>query len=421
MTSENKIVKKGIRTPTGGIIHDGANYRLTDEGLQPVAATNPKVLKNMGVNDHVGNGGGAFNGMFGLGSFGLQHKQVYQDPQGFGYGWQLDAREEIKAVVDGYMEQKALDSQAGGAGTAGYAMVPVYVDPRVIDTTRKFTPLVELIPRVANMGTTADYNQLTAKGSAAFEAENTAKTAADDTYDRQSTSIKYGYAVGSVTGPAIAAMPAYTMQGFTPTGTGLGGGSTFGAQAAPNAKQLEVLVKTRALRELQENTIINGNTSTNAYEYNGIVQLMSSTNTVDKNTSALELSDIKTAVRYAFDDGGRPNLAVCSSSVYTDIEALMMDQLRFVPQQKLSWGFETLSIRTMVGDIPVIPSMYLSNTSGSKAIYFLDMSVVEERVLQDLTYAELAKTADADWFMLKVYEALIIKNTAFCSSVTEIS
>ena len=68
-----------------------------------------------------------------------------------------------------------------------------------------------------------------------------------------------------------------------------------------------------------------------------------------------------------------------------------------------------------------IPSMYLSNTSGSKAIYFLDMSVVEMRVLQDVTYEELAKTNDSEKFMLKVYEALIIKNTAFCSSITEIA
>jgi hypothetical protein len=75
----------------------------------------------------------------------------------------------------------------------------------------------------------------------------------------------------------------------------------------------------------------------------------------------------------------------------------------------------------MVGDIPIVPSMFMSNVSGSKAIYFLDMQVVEMRVLQDLTYFDLAKTNDSDRFALKMYETLIIRNTAFCASVTEIS
>ena len=40
---------------------------------------------------------------------------------------------------------------------------------------------------------------------------------------------------------------------------------------------------------------------------------------------------------------------------------------------------------------------------------------------QDLTFERLAKTNDSEKFMLKIYEALIIRNTAFCSSITEIS
>ena len=75
----------------------------------------------------------------------------------------------------------------------------------------------------------------------------------------------------------------------------------------------------------------------------------------------------------------------------------------------------------MVGAIPVIPSMFMSNVSGAKAIYFLDMQVMEMRILQDLTYEELAKTNDSEKFMLKMYETLIIRNTAFSSSITEIA
>lgn len=350
-------------------------------------------------------------------SFGsLPNKTVYQDPYNL-KGLGTDMR---KGVNDAYnIGLKAHGVTSGGAGTAGYAMVPVYVDPRIIDTTRKYTPIVELIPRVTNQGMYADYNNITAKGGAITALEDAPLSETNTTYDRYSTAIKFLYAVGRVTGPSIAAQPSYVLAGMMP---GAGATGPFSDQAGTNAKQQEVLVKTREMRELQENLIINGNASTDATQYSGIVTLMSTTNTVAKGTTALSLDDLNLAIRYAYDDGGRPNLAVCSSDVYNDILNLLTQKIGYMnAQSQVFWGFTAIVLHTMVGDIPIIPSMYLSNTSGSKAIYFLDMSVVEMRVLQDLTYEELAKTNDSQKFMLKIYEALIIKNTSFCSSVTGIS
>ncbi|MHA1481861.1 MAG: SU10 major capsid protein [Candidatus Heimdallarchaeaceae archaeon] len=314
---------------------------------------------------------------------------------------------------------KALDTQAGGSGTAGYGMIPVNVDPRIVDVTRKYTPLVELVPRVTNQGMFADYNQLTAKGGGVTAIEDAVLTDTTTTYDRKSTAIKYLYAIGRVTGPAKAGMPSWILGGLTSAGGATG---PFNDSVGTNAKQLEILVKAREIRELEENLIVNGDASTDATQFSGIVKLMSTTNTVDKNTSAMTLDDIDTAVRYAFDDGGRPNLAVCSSGVFQDLLGLLTAKIGYMqPTKEVFWGFSTIVLNTMVGQIPVIPSQYLTNVSGSKAIYFLDMSVVEMRVLQDMTYEDFGKNNDSDKFMLKVYETLIIKNTAFCSSITEIS
>ena len=314
---------------------------------------------------------------------------------------------------------KALTTTAGGAGTAGYALVPIFVDPRVVDTTRKYTPIVELMPRVTNQGMTADYNQITAKGGAITAAEDAALNEQDDTYDRQSTAIKFIYAVGRVTGPAIAAMPSWILQGLNPAGGATG---TFNDAGATNSKQLEVLVKTRSIREKEESLIVNGDAGSDATQYSGFIALQSTTNKLDKNTTAMTLDDINTAIQYAFDDGGRPNLAICSSSVYTDLLGLLTAKIGYMqPVQQVFWGFSTIVLNTMVGQVPVIPSMYMSNVSGSKALYFLDMSVWEMRVLQDLTYQDLAKTNDSEKFMLKIYEALICKNTAFNSFIGEIA
>lgn len=357
--------------------------------------------------------GGAYAQSFG----NMPDKTCYQDPEGLKAGVKSDMREHVKNAFG--IGLKAHGVTSGGAGTAGYAMVPVFVDPRVIDQTRKYTPIVELIPRVTNQGMYADYNKITAKGGAITANEDAALSETNTTYDRASTAIKFIYAVGRVTGPSIAAQPSYVLAGMMP---GSGATGPFSDQGAPNSKQMEVLVKTREIREKQESLIVNGDASTDATQYSGIVKLMGATNTVDKNTSALSLDDAQKAVRYAFDDGGRPNLAFCSSGVYEDLLALLTQKIGYLKSEaQVFWGFTTIVLHTMVGSIPVIPSMYLSNVSGSKAIYFMDMSVVEMRVLQDLTYFELAKTNDSEKFALKIYEALIIKNTAFCGSVTEIS
>jgi len=94
-------------------------------------------------------------------------------------------------------------------------MVPIYVDPRIVDVTRKFTPIVELIARVTNQGMTADYNKITAKGGGYTAAEDAALAETNDTYDRQSTPIKWLYAVGRTTGQMQAAMFIYFVSLWT--------------------------------------------------------------------------------------------------------------------------------------------------------------------------------------------------------------
>lgn len=175
-------------------------------------------------------------------------------------------------------EIKALNTQTGGAGTAGYATIPVYVDPIIIDQSRKNTPLCEIIPRRTNMGLTADYNIITAKGGAFVAAEDASLSETNDTYDRSSKAIKYLYSVGRVTGPSRAAVPPYVLAGFQPAG-GQAVGS-FGNESAPNAMQLEILVKARSLKELEENLIINGSVSDDANEFDGFVQQISTNNQV---------------------------------------------------------------------------------------------------------------------------------------------
>ena len=137
--------------------------------------------------------------------------------------------------------------------------------------------------------------------------------------------------------------------------------------------------------------------------------------------------DIETAVRNAYDNGGRPKLAVCSSSVLPDIRKLMIDTFRFSPADmrvgaELPFGINAqLVLWTMIGQIPVIPSRFLSNVAGAKQIYFLDLDQIEMRVLLDMTFEALAKTNDSEKFMLKIYETLVLRAPTFNSFIDNIA
>jgi hypothetical protein len=332
-------------------------------------------------------------------------------------------------ATEGYarIQQKALGPTAGGAGTAGYALVPIYVDPRIVDQSRKYTPMVEMVPRVTNKGLTADYNIITAKGAAYTANPDASLPEADDTEDRQSKAIKFLYSVGRVLGPMQAAMPSYMLEGFQPTGSGMVSGSVFSPAGVPNAKQFQVLTKARAMKELEENLIFNGDSSSDATQFDGLIVQQSTTNQNDLSSAALTWDDVEDTVQSAFDDGGRPKLAVGSSSVITDLRKIMIDTFNFRPSD-LSVGAELpfgvpaqLVLHTLVGAIPAIPSMYLSNVSGAKQLWFLDTDFIEMRVLQDMTYEDLAKTNDSNKFMLKIYECLVVRAAQFNAFIDNIA
>lgn len=331
----------------------------------------------------------------------------------------IDKREDIAKEWAGVQnERKALMSTSGGAGTAGYALVPVYLDPRMVDTSRKQTPLYEIMPKHTLRGLTVDYVKLTAKGAAAFQAENAALVDVDDTKSRASVAVKYLYVKGSVTGQAMATIPGFTIGGFQ---TGQFNGQ-FQDVEASNAMQQEVLIKGRAMLEALEDAIINGDASSNAYSFDGFVTQISTTNKLDKNTTALSLDDINVAIQYALDDGGLPKIGVCSTGVYTDLLGLISAKIGYLQSaEQVFWGFSTIVLNTAAGRIPVIWSRFMSNTSGSKSLYFLDLDVVGLHVLQDITYKPLAETNDSTPFLLKWYGCLVVKAPAFNSWIGEIS
>jgi len=314
---------------------------------------------------------------------------------------------------------KALTAGVGssGTGTAGVGIIPVYVDSVITDIARKFTPATLLTPRVANQGITADYVRLTTKGAGVTRAEDAALAEVSDVYARGSQSIKYLYSVGRVTGPAQAAIPGYSLPGFVSQGAG-DAGTTFQNANAGSAMQLEIQLRTQTMMELQENLFFNGNAGTDATQFNGIVALQSTTNSLDLvGVTGITMDNIDTIMDYAYDNSGLPAIAYCSKTIFTKLRQLMLNVLGMRPADievgdQLFFGIPSkIIVHTGSGPITLIKSQYLDDTAGSRSMYVVDYSMrnIEFRVLQDITYEELAKTNDSQKFFLKIYETLICR------------
>ena len=318
---------------------------------------------------------------------------LYYDPFA-----KLDLRPDIcKAMIEKAMkiQKQSIDTQTGGAGTAGTALIPIYVDPAVVDRTRRMTPLTELIPRRATRGLTYDYIPLTAKAGAAWNLEDASLPDQVDTYNRTSVAIKYLYAVGRVTGPSIAAMRGF----IDPTA-------------------LDLAVKTVSIKEAEEDMIINGDATTNPEEPDGMIQLISSNTTAI--SASVTLVDIRAEIATTFNANGAVTLAVTDVSTHNYIKNLLMDFQRqpAPPAEGLPFGIPG---SFQFDELTFIKDRFMPTTSGSRRILILDQRYIFMAVLQDTTYEELAKTNDSNKYMLKEYIALIMTFQASSSQITSIT
>lgn len=274
------------------------------------------------------------------------------------------------------------------SGSAGYAFVPIVYDRDIVDITRKFTPLLTLIPKVTNRGKAAYYFRITARGAASWGSEDPALDESDDTGESANTAIKFCRINGRVSGVAQVAGTDFT-----------------------NALQVQVLNKTQSLNETLEEALLVGDSSVNSLQPDGLTtQIDGVGSTVDLATADLELADVRDIVSQCYMKKGAPNMIVTDAYTYDRINNLMMDFVRYTDISKtIAWGFETLAMTTVVGKVPIIPSQFMPTTSGSRKLLVVNTNYLQQRILQDITFERLAKTSDSEKFMLKTYRTLVNK------------
>lgn len=341
-------------------------------------------------------------------SFGdIANETVYYDP------WRLanplDPKSGPKSIIKGLGQyhialQKSMQKAFTFAGSAA-TLLPVYVDPEITRAVNEVTRFLPLVRRVSNLGRSANYNKITALSSADWKAEDADLPESEDTYVRAQEMIKFGYAVGRVTGPAMAAMDAYA-----------------------DAKALEVTNKTVSLRLQEEETIIRGEALATASDadiyvadaqgFDGLIKIIT-TNDVDASAAKLSSDMLRSAVRLAREAGGNPNLILVQSKDVQNWKGGLTDYVVYNTQQigTLEYGFQNI----VHEGIPILEMpINMPTTVDKRVALILDMRMVELRVLQDVMMQDLAQTNDSSKFMVKIYETLINKAEQFCSKITDL-
>lgn len=351
-------------------------------------------------------------------------KSNIQDASKFAYDRRAELNMNFKSRV---AEMKAMTSQTGGAGTTDYVLNPFNLDPEMWDLSRKELPARTIIRRVTNYGPLAVWNTLDGKGNSthgdAFYNELETPNYDDSSYSRHSASIKLMRRGGTTSGFAQATQPGFTNMGFNYQVGADGKVGSFTNQAASNATDRNIIERTKALMEDEEWAIFNGDSSTNSKEFDGIIAQLGTTNTVDKNSSAVTLKDFRTAATNARQDGGYVDLGFTDLTTYDEVISLIQATKQGIVDygDETEYGFNYVKLRVGSGTVKLIGSQFLTTTEGSRAAWLLDSRVWEMRVVQDITYQPMGRVIDGESFIVKMYEALICKAIQFNASITEIT
>lgn len=314
-----------------------------------------------------------------FGKAGIEPEQTYYDPMRG-----IDMRKEIgKAfMADAVQKGPSIGNATGGTVTV-YGLMPSFIDPQVVDRTVRETPLAVLLPRRAVSGRSYVYNAITAKGGAAFLDDDAPLADQVDTRTAVSIQMKYLYAVGRVTGPALAS-----------------------GQALLNLMQEDIRVKTAPMLEALENEIVNGDVSSDANGFDGL-RTSITTNSTSNAGAAITLAQIRTDMNTVFEANGMVDLVVTDGSTFNTIKGLLMDFQRNVerPSDRMDFGIPDAF---MFDGALFIKDRYMPTTASSREILYLDTRYVFLAVLQDIVFEELAKNNDSSKYMLKWYGSLVV-------------
>lgn len=278
--------------------------------------------------------------------------------------------------------RKALDISA-----AGTQLIPEVVSAGLRKFVETASPLYAETPKRDWPTNSYIYRSITALPSAAFGTDGgNLPSASNGTYAKPSVAMKYIYTRGEVTGPMIAASASLL-----------------------DAYQLEIELHADALVRKLEQTIISGDSTSNAAEFDGLIKQI--TNSLNVGTGSEQ--SVTTLLTLAHIDetldkpSEYPTHIILSRAMGRRVWSLLQAQQRFVDRTEIAGGFRVPTYN----DLPIV-RVDTDITGLTNVVLFPDMRWVVMPINQNVTFEELAKTKDSRDFMLKMYCTLAVEGAS---------
>lgn len=308
------------------------------------------------------------------------------------------------------------------------SIIHTTTDQQIIDTTRRETPLQELIPQETARGKTAAYDVLQSRGAAAFVSETvffSTDSGVTDTYVNATQTLAVLTANGGWTDFSIASMAAQ--------------------YPSRDARALEIRNKTWTLNETWENELINGMMSGNvtgdgignnlSLGYTGYRTMMYNSSgrqgtanliLLSKGGSPVTLGDIDSVINNEVQYNLKPNLAVTDLVTWQYIKGLLMTQVTYPnPETEIAWGLRAIGWQTPYGLMPIIADKFMPTTPGTgtsgREIAIMDTKFQAQRILLDATFELLAKVTIAQPFVIKKFGCYIDKTDIYPTTYLNLS
>jgi len=256
--------------------------------------------------------------------------------------------------------KKALD-----VASAGGALQQPLVDQVLQELIEVNNPLRKNLPRKPGSGSDWILNQRTARGVAGFVNDTETPASSNSAYAQKKFPFKSILQPGKITRRLQA-------QGKT----------LLDIQAE------EVDSALQAVRDTEENALINGDASGNPKEFDGLRNLIPAGQIFDAGVQPLTLDRLDEAIDL---NRGIANMLIMSKKANRKLNALIQTQQRFVDTTEVAGGFRV----QIYNGLPIFRSIFVSDVQGvgnnETDIFILDTTGVWVGELTALKMEPLAK------------------------------
>jgi len=256
--------------------------------------------------------------------------------------------------------KKALD-----VATAGGILQQPLIDQVLQELIEVNNPLRKNLPRKPGSGSAWILNQRTARGTAGFVDDTETPASSNSAYGQKQFPYKTVLQPGKITRKLQAQ-----------------GKSLLDIQAE------EVQSALQAVRDTEEYALINGDSTVNPKEFNGLRKLIPTPQVINAGAQPLTLDRLDEAIDL---NRGNPDMIIMSKKANRKLNALLQAHQRFVDTMEVKGGFRV----QVYNGIPIFRAVSISDAQGvgtnETDVFILDTNFVWVGELTPLKMLPLAK------------------------------